>query len=86
MDIKIDNTAWSPSYNKFVFLDFGFCKYVKEPLGFKSETRFSGTYSFACPQMKKLYLLNQSSLVDLYYNDIFCLIKTIELLHHFSYL
>ena len=29
IDIKVDNIAWSPSFHKFVFLDFGFSKFVK---------------------------------------------------------
>lgn len=55
MDIKLDNIVWSQLYNKFVFIDYGFSKYIEESLGKKSKTNFYGTFSYVSPDMKKLY-------------------------------
>ena len=49
IDIKFDNVAWSPSFGKFVYIDYGFSKFVKEPIGQKSKTKFIGTFSYASP-------------------------------------
>lgn len=49
LDIKPDNIAWSPSYMKYVFIDFGFCRYVREAPGSKSRTKFIGTFNYASP-------------------------------------
>ena len=43
MDIKPENICFSRMLNKFVFIDFGFSKIVKEPLGQKILTNFKGT-------------------------------------------
>jgi serine/threonine protein kinase len=39
-DIKMENIGFSNILNKFVFLDFGFSKSIKEDLGYKSFTKF----------------------------------------------
>jgi hypothetical protein len=51
---------------------------VKEPIGKKSKTKFIGTYSYASPEMKKLCLLKGFGYVDLYYNDLYSLLKVID--------
>lgn len=43
LDIKTDNVRWSPYFNKWVFIDFGFTKFIKEQVGLKSTTGFVGT-------------------------------------------
>jgi hypothetical protein len=48
---------------------------VKEPIGKKSKTKFIGTFSYASPDMKKLYFLKDAGYVDLYYNDLYGLLK-----------
>ena len=75
-DIKFDNIGWSSVYNKFVFLDFGFSKFIYEPLGLKTLARFQGTYNYCSEEMKKLYMLKRCAYVDLYYNDLHCLQRT----------
>ena len=45
-DIKEDNIAWSPHFQKWVFIDFGFSKFVKESFGKKSLTGYAGTYQY----------------------------------------
>lgn len=69
-DIKPKNLMWSPTYNKYVLIDFGLSKFVKENVGFKTFTAFVGTYRYASPELKKLFVLKTSSKVDLYYNDL----------------
>jgi hypothetical protein len=48
---------------------------VKEPIGKKSKTKFIGTFSYASPEMKKLYFLKDYGYVDLYYNDLYGLLE-----------
>ena len=43
-DIKPLNIAWSPSFEKWVFLDFGFATIVQENRGKKTYTKFIGTF------------------------------------------
>lgn len=75
-DIKYDNIGWSPKFKKFVFLDFGFSKFINEELGFKTASRFQGTYNYCSEEMKKLYISKKIAPVDLYYNDLHCLQRT----------
>lgn len=35
-DIKPDNIMYSPTFKKLVFIDFGGCLMVEEPLGLKT--------------------------------------------------
>jgi serine/threonine protein kinase len=78
LDIKYENIGFSKIFNKFVFLDFGFSKSINEPIGYKSFTLYSGTFSYSSDEMKKLFLLKKKGYVDLYYNDLYCLLKTIK--------
>ncbi len=57
LDIKLDNIAWSPTFSKFVFIDYGFSKYVVEPINKKTKTKFIGSFGYASPEMKKLYFI-----------------------------
>lgn len=71
MDIKNDNVGWSPSFNKFVFLDFNLTKVVVEDIGYTTYSSFVGSYVYSSPEMKKLYFLRSKSYVDLYFNDLY---------------
>lgn len=76
-DIKYENIGYSKIYEKFVFLDFGFSKCLSEPIGYKSITNYEGTFNYSSDEMKKLYFLRRKSHVDLYFNDLCCLQKTL---------
>ena len=54
-----------------VFLDFGFMQIVSEKPGEKTMTSFLGTLRYCSPEMRKLYFLSTTALVDLYDNDCF---------------
>ena len=75
-DIKPDNIGWSRKKKKFVFLDYGFAGFVKESIGQLSRTKFIGTFSYVCEEMKKLYFLKEEGFVDFYYNDAFGVLKS----------
>ncbi len=68
-DIKPENVLFSPSYNKFVFTDFGISHNIIENLGYKTMTFYEGTPIYMGDEMKKL-LENVEEYVDLYYNDV----------------
>ena len=46
-DIKPDNIMYSPTFRKLVFIDFGGCLIINEPIGVKTSTRFFGTSKFS---------------------------------------
>lgn len=64
---------FSPTFNKYVFVDFGLSKIIKNPIGFETLTVFSGTLKYSSSQMRKTYLCQSPLYVDLYYNDAICL-------------
>ena len=45
-DIKPDNIMYSPTFKKLVFIDFGGCLIINEPLGAKTFTYFFGTTKY----------------------------------------
>ena len=61
---------------KFVFIDFGMTSFIFEPIGNESLRSYQGTNSYVIPEMKRLYMLDSKGYVDLYYNDVFGLIKS----------
>lgn len=69
LDIKPLNIAYSQSFKKWVFLDFGFTEFIKENITQKTLVCYVGTYGYSSPQMKKT--LNNNNYVNLYLNDIF---------------
>ncbi len=77
-DIKPQNIMFGRNLNKYVFIDFGLSKFAKQDIGFKTLTSFVGTYKSSSPEMKKLYFLNTSNYIDLYFNDLFGLISSIK--------
>jgi serine/threonine protein kinase len=72
LDIKPENITFSPSTG-LVFIDFGLSNILEEKAGVKSSVGFSGSINFCSPEMFECYYSESQRLVDLYYNDIFCL-------------
>ena len=70
---------YSEGLGKIVFIDFGLSELVKENLGTKTESLFKGSYYFVSDEMKNLIVKN-NGFVDLYWNDLYCLKKSIEFL------
>ena len=46
-DVKPSNVVWTPSFRKWVFLDFGFAKNLQQTIGFKTKSKFIGSYPYA---------------------------------------
>ena len=74
-DIKKENVMFSPSRNKLVFIDFNCSSAVKEKPGSKTLTKFVGTPGWCSPEMMKLSKTNICEFIDVYYNDIYGLLK-----------
>lgn len=77
-DIKPENIMWSPTFKKNVLIDFGLSLFLSEKPGFKTLTNYFGTYQFSSPEMKKILSTKTAMYVDLYYNDLFALKKSIS--------
>jgi serine/threonine protein kinase len=75
-DIKPENIAFSPHFNKWVFIDYGLSTVIEEKLGDKSMVKFLGTYQFTTEEMRAT--LSQKGLVDLYFNDLHGLRESIR--------
>lgn len=61
-----------------VFIDFGLSKIIGEDCGFKTYTAFNGTPRYVSKEMLNLFSVDVTyGFVDLYYNDVHCLKKTI---------
>ena len=75
-DVKNANIGWSPEFNRWVFLDFGFAKFLKESIGEKTYTKFIGTFHFMTDEIQQLFLLDRCGRVDFYYNDLYGLEKS----------
>ncbi len=79
-DIKPDNIMWSNTFNGPVFIDFGGAKFIKEPLGQRSPTKFIGTIGYVSEDMFKV-LNEKKPDADLYYNDVYGLKISIKYLY-----
>ena len=79
-DIKPSNVGWSPHFEKWVFLDFGFAKILQQSIGFKTRTKFIGNYSYATRELQQTRDFGIFSHVDFYYNDLHGLNKVLEVL------
>jgi serine/threonine protein kinase len=77
LDIKPDNVCFSPFFNKFVFIDFGLSRMVREDLGEKSKSQFVGSLQFCSPEMQEAYFCSEERHLDLYFNDLHCLRQTL---------
>jgi serine/threonine protein kinase len=51
IDIKPANICFSPSLNEFIFIDFGFSRFITEEIGFKTYTNFLGTKGYLSEEM-----------------------------------
>lgn len=69
-DIKPNNICWSPTFSKYVLIDFGLSTLIKETRGTKTYSIFVGTLAYSYEDLKKLYILRQAGFVDFYYNDL----------------
>ena len=78
MDIKPDNIMFSPSHQRMVFIDFGLSRLIAEEIGFKEITGFRGSLHYCSNEMKTCFLEDKEMAVDLYYNDFYCLKKSVE--------
>ena len=47
-------------------------------MGFKYSVSFRGTPNFASPEMASLFFKDEKDYVDIYYNDVFCLVESIK--------
>ena len=79
-DIKPANVGWSPHFNKWVFLDFGFAKMLEQSVGFKTRTKFVGSYPYATRELQQTRDLGIFGHVDFYYNDLHGLKKVLKVL------
>lgn len=78
LDIKPANLAYSNTFNKYVFIDFGLSILIEEDIGYKSFSNFIGTLAYCSEEMKKTFFLHKPKLLDLYYNDAISLKNTLE--------
>lgn len=78
MDIKPDNTAYSPHFKKLIFLDFGFAQVIKEEIGQKTFIYPRGTFNYMNKPMQDVALLDQPNFIDLYDNDMNALKNTLK--------
>jgi hypothetical protein len=71
---------FSKNNKKYVFIDFGQSNFVKEDIGFKTWTNFVGNYKSSSAEMKKLYFLRTPHYIDLYYNDLFAMVSSLNII------
>ena len=80
-DIKPANVGWSPSFRKWVFLDFGFAKNLQQTIGFKTRSKFIGSYPYATKELQQIHDLGICGWVDFYHNDLHGLKKVLKVLN-----
>lgn len=63
-----------------VFIDYGLSKIIKEEIGHKTFSSFSGSLEFVSTEMLGLFAVTSTKkdYVDLYYNDLIGLQKSIK--------
>lgn len=80
-DIKPDNILYCSRLGRFVLCDFGTAEYVTEDVGLVSWANCAGTPLFMGPEMHDLHSLSKNmGEVDLYYNDVCSLQKSLRLI------
>jgi serine/threonine protein kinase len=52
MDIKPENICFSPTLKKYIFIDYGLGKIIREKIGSKTLTPFRGSLIFCSKEMK----------------------------------
>jgi serine/threonine protein kinase len=75
-DIKPANIMFSKSLNKCVFIDFGCSEVISESIGYRILTKLVGTTAFCTDELLGM-LKELTKRVDLYYNDLHALKKSI---------
>jgi serine/threonine protein kinase len=76
IDIKPENLGFSKTHKSSVFIDFGLSRMVKEEIGERTTTYFTGSMNYCSEEMLELFLKDDLGFVDLYFNDATCLHKT----------
>ena len=61
-----------------MFLGFGFSKELQRPIGFKTKTKFVGTYSYASKELQLMRGERQKGCMDFYNNDLHGLWKVVK--------
>ena len=79
-DIKPLNVAWSPTFKRWIFLDFGFSTILQENFGEKTYTKFIGTFNYTIDELQSLFLFGEKGAVNFYKNDEFGLKKSIKII------
>ena len=69
---------FSRHFNKIIFIDFGLSEITNAVIGCKKLVSFKGTLDYCCPEMATIFSLDEKQFVDLYYNDVYCLLKSIR--------
>lgn len=78
-DINPKNIMFSTLRKKTVFIDFGLSDMIKQSCGNKTFTNFIGTAPYVSKEMLQLLSIDSTgSFVDLYYNDLIGLEKSIS--------
>ena len=73
LDIKPANIMRSPTFNKLVFIDFGFSRFVREEAGEKTLIKFYGSPTYCSNEMRRCFTSKKPAEIDLFYNDLVCL-------------
>ena len=61
--------AYSPSFKKCVFIDYGLSIVIDDVVGYKTYSNFVGTLAYCSDKKKKTYFIQKARLIDLYHND-----------------
>jgi serine/threonine protein kinase len=77
IDIKNENSGYSPQLKKFVLIDYGLSEIVREEIGQRSSITYRGSVGFSSPEM--LINCSKDIPVDLYFNDAYGTQKVIAL-------
>ena len=70
---------FSPTLKKPIFIDFGLATFVKEMIGQKTLTGFSGSLKFCTEEMARCCLAKEDQYIDLYFNDLYGLTESLKL-------
>jgi len=74
---------FSGFYGKPVLIDFGLSRIISEKLGQLTMTTFVGNLNFCSEQMTECFIYDKILSLDLYYNDLYSIMQSIEVLKRF---
>lgn len=77
-DIKPDNIMFSRAYNKPIFIDYGLSELMEMKIGQKASVYFRGTLELCSAEMIFAFSSKNKEMVDVFYNDLHCLQKSID--------